>query len=99
MTVADIIQGLRAMEARNAKLEAENAALRAQVSAAGGDPAAAPELNADGLRACPFCGRHDALVISGGLRVFVACLSNGVDSVGPTADTESAAIAAWNTRR
>jgi len=33
VTIAAMIEGLRAMEARNAQLEAENATLRAQVSA------------------------------------------------------------------
>lgn len=94
MTVAAMIEGLRAMEARNAALEAENAALRAQVSAAGGDPAAAPVLNADGLRACPFCGSYELRIVHGW---YVRC--RACDAYGPTQTADVDGPALWNTRR
>lgn len=54
---------------------------------------------AEELKACPFCGDRDPEIVHTRLGIYLAC-TTGDDCTarGPSRDTESEAIAAWNHR-
>ena len=91
VTPADIIAGIR-------ELEAEIARLRAQVAALTAAPATTTTTTDGALLPCPFCGRTDTLEMAGARSHYVLCNCGGTCVAGPSGDTESEAITRWNTR-